>query len=109
MISVLILTKDEEIDLPSCLKSVDWSDDVHVVDSGSRDRSIEIARSSGAQVYIRPFDNWSAHQNWCLRNVAFRHPWVLYVDADERVTPELARQIQEAPLAHSEFAAFRIQ
>ena len=48
-----------------------------------------IAREHGAQVTQREFDNWAAHQNWALKNVPFRHPWVFYIDADERVTPKL--------------------
>ena len=76
MISVLILTRNEEQDLPGCLDSVAWSDDVHVYDSMSEDRTVEIARSRGARVTQRPFDNWASHQNWGLANIAFRHPWV---------------------------------
>lgn len=89
-ISVLILTKNEQQDLPGCLASVAWSDDVHVYDSMSDDRTVEIAEAFGARVTQRPFDNWSAHQNWGLRHIPFRHEWVYYSDADERVTPELA-------------------
>jgi glycosyltransferase involved in cell wall biosynthesis len=89
MVSILILTRNEERDLPDCLASVGWSDDVHVLDSFSTDRTVEIARQSRATVTQRNFDNWSAHQNWALKNIPFKHPWVLYLDADERITPEL--------------------
>src|ERR1700730_10970164 len=96
MISVLILTKNEEQDLPGCLESVRWSDDVHVFDSYSTDETLEIAKAAGAHVTQRQFDNWSAHQNWGLANIPFRHPWVFYLDADERVTPELAANLRRA-------------
>jgi len=96
MISVLILTKNEEQDLPRCLESVRWSDDVHVYDSYSTDGTLEIAEAAGARVTQREFDDWSSHQNWGLANIPFRDPWVLYVDADERVTPELAASIRRA-------------
>ena len=76
MISVLILTKDEEQDLPGCLDSVSWSDDIHVYDSYSDDKTVSIAQDFGATVTQRQFDDWSAHQNWGLRNIRFRHPWV---------------------------------
>ena len=76
MTSVLILTRNEEQDLPGCLASVSWSDDVHVLDSMSSDRTVEIAREHGAQVTQRAFDNWAEHQNWALANLQFRHPWV---------------------------------
>jgi glycosyltransferase involved in cell wall biosynthesis len=109
MISVLILTKNEEQDLPGCLESVRWSDDVHVYDSYSTDRTVEIARAMGARVTQRRFDDWSSHQNWGLANIALRHPWVLYIDADERVTPELVASIQHAVQNHGGKVAFRIQ
>src|SRR5688572_30295992 len=95
MISVLILTKNEEQDLPACLNSVAWCDDIHVFDSYSDDRTTEIAVSSGAKVTQRKFDNWSAHQNWGLANINFKYPWVLYIDADERVSESLYKVLKE--------------
>lgn len=109
MITVLVLTKNEEQDLPGCLASVAWSDDVHVLDSMSTDRTVEIAREHGAQVIQREFDNWAAHQNWALANVPFRHPWVLYIDADERVTPELRDSIMAATQRPGNAVAFKVQ
>src|SRR6185436_5695844 len=85
--SVLILTLNEEDNLPKCLASVSWCDDIVVLDSFSTDRTVEIARAAGARVIQRPFDNWAAHQNWALENIQFKHPWVYYSDADEIVTP----------------------
>src|SRR6266851_1810153 len=109
MISVLILTKNEEQDLPGCLKSVRWSDDIHVFDSYSTDGTLDIARAAGAHITQRHFDNWSSHQNWGLANIPFRHPWVLYIDADERVTPELAASIQCAVENPGDKVAFRVR
>lgn len=109
MISVLILTKNEERDLPGCLDAVSWSDDIHVYDSLSGDRTVEIARARNATVTQRPFDNWAAHQNWGLRNLPFRHPWVLYVDADERVTPALRDALLAAAAAPGDKVAFRVR
>src|SRR5260370_25280620 len=94
MISTAILTKNEEQDLPGCLETVRWSDDVHVYDSYSTDRTIEIAQAAGAEVTQRAFDNWSAHQNWGLQNVPFKHPWAFYIDADERMTSELGASVR---------------
>ncbi len=96
MISVLILTRNEQQDLPGCLASVAWSDDIWVLDSHSTDDTRAIAEAAGAQVVERVFDNWSAHQNWALANISFRHPWVFYLDADERVSPELAHSLRGA-------------
>ena len=86
--------KNEEQDLPECLSSVTWSSDIVVFDSCSTDRTREIAESAGARVIQKPFDNWSSHQNWGLRNIAFRYPWIFYIDADERLTPEAAAELQ---------------
>lgn len=109
MISVLILTRNEEQDLPGCLASVSWSDDIHLFDSLSTDRTVEIARAAGATITQRAFDNWSAHQNWGLRNIAFKHPWVFYIDADERMTPELVTGVHEAVSNDGGNAAFRMR
>jgi glycosyltransferase involved in cell wall biosynthesis len=109
MISVLILTKDEKQNLPGCLKSVAWSDDVHVYDSFSSDTTLEIVEAAGAHVTQRVFDNWSAHQNWGLHNIPFRYPWVFYIDADERMTPELVASVRQAVANPEDKVAFRMQ
>ena len=92
-VSVLILTLNEEVNLPRCLASVGWSDDIVVFDSLSTDKTVELATAAGARVIQRPFDDWSTHQNFAVENIPFKHPWVLYIDADEVVTPELAAEI----------------
>lgn len=109
MISVLILTRNEEQNLPSCLASVAWSDDIHVFDSLSTDRTVEIANTFGAHVTQRRFDNWAAHQNWALSHIPFKHPWVFYLDADERPTENLIVEMNEAVKAPGDAVAFRIQ
>ncbi len=108
-VSVLVLTKNEQDDLPGCLDSVSWSDDIHVLDSYSDDDTVSIAQSYGATVAYRKFDYFSAHQNWALQNIPFRHPWVFYIDADERVTAELAQAVERAVAAPGDQVAFRIQ
>jgi len=85
-VSVLILTLNEEVNLPSCLESVSWCDDIVVFDSYSTDRTVEIAKAYGARVVRRHFDNERGHRAASLR-VGFKHPWVYNPDADE-VTPE---------------------
>lgn len=66
MISVLILTRNEEKDLPGCLESVSWSDDIHVFDSFSNDRTVEIAQARGAYVVQRAFDGYASQRNAAL-------------------------------------------
>jgi glycosyltransferase involved in cell wall biosynthesis len=92
-ISILILTLNEETNIAACLDALAGFDDIVVFDSLSKDRTVEIARAKGARIVERPFDNWASHQNWAMDNIEFRHPWVFYLDADERMTPELREEI----------------
>ena len=108
-VSVLILTLNEEANLPECLKTLSWSNDIVVYDSISDDRTREIAREHGARVVERRFDDWSTHQNWAVQNIEFRHPWVLYLDADERCGDDLRREIAVRAAADAPQAAFRIR
>jgi len=108
-VSVLILTLNEEINIGACLDSLAWCDDIVVLDSLSKDRTREIAEQRGARVVTRAFDNWSAHQNWAVSNIPFRHPWVLYLDADERCEEELHREALQVAQPGAPEAAFRIR
>jgi glycosyltransferase involved in cell wall biosynthesis len=92
-VSVLICTKNEERNLAACLDSVSWADDCIILDSYSDDDTVTIAEKHGVRVVQRKFDNFSAHKNWALDHLDFKHDWILIVDADERVTPDLAREI----------------
>jgi len=92
MISVLILTKNEESNLDACLNAVKWSDDIVVFDSFSSDRTVEIAKAHGARVIQRVFDNERDHRKASLEN-KFKYSWVFNPDADEIVTPELREEM----------------
>lgn len=108
--SALALTLNEHDNLPGCLESVAWCDDIVVFDSYSTDGTAEIARAAGARFIQRRFDNYSDHRNWAFRNIEFRNPWVLSLDADERCTPGLAREISElAPSTQTDTTLFRIR
>lgn len=109
MISVLILTKNEQQDLPGCLESVKWCDDIHVFDSFSDDLTLQIAADAGAKITQRKFDNWSSHQNWGLANIPFKYNWVLYIDADERVSESLKEAVFKKNLADDLHVAYEIQ
>ena len=110
MISVLILTRNEQNDLPACLSSVSWSDDIHVFDSHSTDNTADIAKAAGAHVHTRTFDDYATHRNAALATVPFKYPWVFLPDADERPTPELSREMQQIALAApDQTSAFRVR
>jgi glycosyltransferase involved in cell wall biosynthesis len=93
-VSVLILTKNEAVDIGDCIRGLSWSDDIVVLDSMSTDATVEIAQRLGARIYTRPFDNFSAQRNFGLQEIPFSHQWVLILDADERVPDALAAEIK---------------
>lgn len=116
-VSILILTKNEEKDLPGCLESVAWSDDIHVYDSFSTDNTVAIAQQFNAQVTQRIANgsqvyfggNEAEHRNWGLQNIPFKYSWVLQLDADERMTSEITNSISIAVLNPDNNVAFRVQ
>ena len=97
MLSVLVPTLNERSNIEDCLRSVVWADEVVVVDSGSSDGTQELARGCGARLVDF---SWNGHlpkkKNWALENVSWKNEWVLILDADERVTPDLAFEIKDA-------------
>lgn len=96
-VSVLIPAKNEQVNLPACLASVAVADEVFVVDSQSTDKSEEIIKSYGANLVQFHFNGrWPKKKNWSLENLPFRNEWVLIVDCDERITPELWSEIAQA-------------
>ena len=95
MLSLFVLTYNEELNLEFCLKSVAGvAQDIFIVDSFSTDGTLEIARHYGAKVVQRPFKNLADQVNWGLENLPFATPWVLRLDADEYLTPELRDELQ---------------
>ncbi len=110
MLSVLIITKNEELDLAGCLASVAWSDDVHVYDSFSTDGTVAIAEAHGAYVRQRVFDSYAAQRNAALREVEYKYPWLLILDADERANPAMAAIVaQRTASAPGGVDAFRLR
>jgi glycosyltransferase involved in cell wall biosynthesis len=96
-VSVLIPAKNEEANLSACLESLSRADEIFVVDSQSSDRSAKIAEDYGANVVQFHFNGrWPKKKNWGLENLSFRHEWVLIVDCDERIPPELWDEIAVA-------------
>ncbi|MGM0370289.1 MAG: glycosyltransferase family 2 protein [Bacillota bacterium] len=92
-LGALVLTYNEEDNISDCLESLDWIEDVVVVDSYSGDNTVELAKEYTTEVYQREFDDFASQRNFGLEQLATE--WVLVVDADERVTPELAEEITD--------------
>ena len=96
-VSVLIITYNEERNIRGALDSVvAWAREIFVVDSHSTDRTVEICeqhRANGVRVWQHPFENYAAQRNWALDHLPWTNDWVLVLDADERVTPELREEI----------------
>ena len=93
-VSVIIPVKNEERNIEACLKSLAWADEVFVVDSHSTDRTKEIASMYTDKIYDFEYrGGWPRKKGWALENLPIRNEWVFLIDADERVTPALAREI----------------
>lgn len=90
-LSVVIITLNEEHNLPRCLASVKWASEIVVVDSGSSDRTCEIAKAAGAKVLSHPWAGYGQQKNWALGQIS--QPWALFLDADEEVSEELQQEI----------------
>jgi len=92
-VSVLVFTLNEELNLEHCLGSLEWCDDVVVVDSFSTDRTIEVCAGRNVRSVLHEFRGFGDQRNWALREIPLKHEWVLILDADERVSPELALEL----------------
>lgn len=101
-ISIFIQTLNEEDNLPGLLESVAWSDDIVVLDSFSNDNTKKVALSAGCRWFERKYDGRGTHQNWAMENIEFKYKWVFYLDADERMTPALRREIEAISNASEE-------
>ncbi|MVM32527.1 glycosyltransferase [Spirosoma sp. HMF4905] len=96
MISIIILTKNEENDLPSCLEAIQWTNDIHILDSGSTDKTLQIARTFGANIASNPFESFGKQRNYALDNLAISYEWILFLDADEIITESCKNEIINA-------------
>lgn len=100
-ITAIILTKNEEVNIERCIKSIkSFVDRIVVIDSGSTDRTVEIAKKMGAEIFEHPFKHYAAQFNWALDNIGLNTTWVYRIDADEYVTTELAQEIVAKCKAH---------
>ena len=105
-LSVVVIAKNEESYIAECLESVKWADEIIVVDDESTDKTIEIVKRYTDKIFHRKMDNEGKHRNWAYSQA--RNSWVLSLDADERVTPELKDELIRLLSNASEFKAFSI-
>ncbi|MFB2881510.1 glycosyltransferase family 2 protein [Floridanema aerugineum] len=96
MISIYILTYNEEIDIAACIESAMLSDDVIVVDSLSSDRTVEIANRYPVRTFLHKFESHGQQRTWMLQSIPTKHDWVYILEADERMTPELFQECLQA-------------
>lgn len=106
-VSVLLLTLNEEKNLPRCLSSLGWCDDIVAIDSLSEDNTVELLRENGVRVFQRSFDNFAGQRNYALEKIEFQHEWIFHLDADEVLLPELIDEINET-LHATNFDAFLV-
>jgi len=100
-VTCIILTKNEEINIVDCLNSVEgFAKRVVVVDSGSTDKTCEIAKFMGADVYEHPFENYARQFNWGIDNTNITTKWTFRLDADERLSPELVKELEKLAKVH---------
>ncbi|WP_457594123.1 glycosyltransferase family 2 protein [Hydrogenimonas sp.] len=93
-LTVVILTLNEELNLPYALENVvGWADKVYVLDSGSSDKTVEIAEKMGAKVFFRKFDTYAKQRNYAIKELPIDTEWMLFLDADEYLLPELKKEI----------------
>ncbi|MBI4335617.1 MAG: glycosyltransferase family 2 protein, partial [Candidatus Omnitrophica bacterium] len=105
-LSAVVITRNEERNIADCLNSVNWADEIIVVDDFSSDKTIEIARKFTDRILQRKMDIEGVHRNWAYRQA--RNEWVLSLDADERVTTELAEEIRAVLAAPTKYNGFTI-
>ncbi|NEQ43082.1 MAG: glycosyltransferase family 2 protein [Leptolyngbya sp. SIOISBB] len=111
MFSIYILTYNEELDIAACIESAMLSDDVIVVDSCSRDRTVEIASQYPVRVIEHPFESHGKQRTWMLENIPAKYEWAYILEADERMTPELFQeccQVMQKSEAVGYYAAERV-
>lgn len=102
-VTVIILTKNEELNIENCIRSIDgFAQRIVIVDSGSTDRTCEIAANLGADIYVHHFENYSKQFNWALDHVDIQTKWTFRLDADEYLTPDLCMELEELTIEHDQ-------
>lgn len=109
-ISCAIFTLDESINLPKCLASLWWCDDIVVIDSYSNDNTELLCKASRVRFVQHPFSGFGDQRNWAFDNIDFKHEWIFVLDADEEITPELFEELKVTmQMVKPEVSAFRVK
>ena len=100
-LTAIILTKNEEQNIMDCIDSIkNFASRIVLIDSGRTDRTIQIAKDMGAEIYVHPFENYARQFNWGIDNISITSKWILRIDADERFTPELCEELEKLLKEH---------
>ncbi|MFA5857665.1 MAG: glycosyltransferase family 2 protein [Elusimicrobiota bacterium] len=105
-ISVLIITKNEQDSIAACVKSAAWADEVVVVDSYSTDDTLIFAKENGARTFLHEWEGYAQQKNWGISQCI--NQWILWIDADEVITPELRNEILNLPPESEDIAGYEI-
>jgi glycosyltransferase involved in cell wall biosynthesis len=107
-VTIVILAFNEECNLGPCIRSCAFSDDIHLLDSGSTDRSASVAKAHGAQVWTNKFVSFAAQRNWAIDHLPHKYDWVFHLDADERFTPGIVNEMRELIARNPSEAGFYV-
>lgn len=109
-VSILILTFNEEKNITDCIRSVNWSDDIHVFDCYSTDETVRLAKHNGAHIHQHKFVNYGKQREAARTLIPYKYDWVLSLDADERADNELSREISHlTTMSASKHSAYRMR
>jgi glycosyltransferase involved in cell wall biosynthesis len=109
-VSVIVLTLNEEVNIEYCLRSVyGWSDDVHVVDSFSKDNTVKLAHRYTNSIFKVEEAHWADLRNWAMKNIPLKYEWVFFLDADEQLTDDLRNEISRTLQTSPEENGFYIK
>ena len=107
-ISCVIITYNEEINIKRCLESISWCDDIHIIDSGSSDATVEIASKFNCKIIEKSFSNFADQRNFAIEKCELKYKWILHLDADEVVTSELRDFFLSRSYEKMAFKAYKI-